>query len=182
MRSTIAAAVAAAALFGAGSALAQSPSFTDQELSAYAEALEVILPIAQAAGGAPSAEQQAQMAQAVTDAGLTPERFNAIATAGQSDAVVRARIDLAAAGEPTPGGVSAATSDAEIDQFARAMVAVRAASGGSSAPTPEQQAAMGEAATSTGLTVERFNAIGAAIAAEEHLRARIALAEAELAG
>ena len=56
------------------------------------------------------------------------------------------------------------------------------ASGGSSAPTPEQQAAMGEAATSTGLTVERFNAIGAAIAAEEHLRARIALAEAELAG
>ena len=50
MRSTIAAAVAAAALFGAGSALAQSPSFTDQELSAYAEALEVIMPIAQAAG------------------------------------------------------------------------------------------------------------------------------------
>ena len=79
-------------------------------------------------------------------------------------------------------GSPAATSDAEIDQFARAMVAVRAASGGSSAPTPEQQAAMGEAATSTGLTVERFNAIGAAIAAEEHLRARIALAEAELAG
>ena len=153
MRSTIAAAVAAAALFGAGSALAQSPSFTDQELSAYAEALEVIMPIAQAAGGAPSAEQQAQMAQAVTDAGLTPERFNAIATAGQSDAVVRARIDLAAAGEPTPGGVAAATSDAQIDQYARAMV-----------------------------TVERFNAIGAAIAAEEHLRARIALAEAELAG
>lgn len=182
MRSSIAAAVAAVALFGAGSALAQDGSFTDQELAAYVEAVDVIMPIAEAAGGAPSAEQQARMAQAVADAGLTPERFNAIATASRTDDAVLARIALAAAGEPAAGSVSAATSDAEIEQFARAMIAVRAAAGGSSSPTTEQQAAMGEAAVSTGLTVERFNAIGAAIAAEEHLRARVALAEARLGG
>ena len=183
MRLPIAAAFAACTLFAAPApAFAQSASFPEADLVAYNDAMSVIMPINEAAAGSLTTEQQAQMAQAVTDAGLTVDQFNAIATAAQSDAAVRAQLDLLAAPAPVDGSVSASVSDAEVTQFAQAMVAVREASGGSSTPSAEQQAAMGDAATSTGLTVERFNEIGAAVGSEEHLRARVALAEAEING
>lgn len=181
MRLSLIAATAACALM-ASPVLAQDSTFSDETLGQYADALEVIMPIAQAAAGSPSPEQQTQMAEAVTNAGLTPEQFNAIATASQSDAVLRARIELAAAPEPAAGSVSATVTDEEIGQFAQAMVGIRAASGGSSSPTPEQQAAMAEAVTASGLTIDRFNVIGGGVNSDTHLRARVALAEAELAG
>lgn len=180
MRLSLIAAAAACALM-ASPALAQDSTFSDETLGQYAEALEVIMPIAHAAGSAPSPEQQAQMAQAVTDAGLTPEQFNAIAAASEADAVLRARIDLAATPAPASGSMSTTVTDDEIRQFAEAMVGVRAATAGSTNLTPEQQTAMAEAVTAAGLTFDRFNQIGGAISSDAHLRARIALAEAEMA-
>lgn len=180
MRLSLIAAAAACALM-ASPALAQDATFTDETLGQYAQALEAIMPIAQAAAGAPSPEQQAQMAEAVAASGLTPEQFNAIAAASQTDLVLRARIDLAGTPAPAEGALSTTVTDAEIDQFAQAMVGVREVTAGSTSLTPEQQTAMAEVVTAAGLSVDRFNAIGGAISGDAHLRARIALAEAELA-
>ena len=80
MRLSLISAAAAIALIGSP-ALAQSTTYSDEELTAYAEALTVIVPITQAAAGSPTPEQQAQMAQAVADAGLSVDQFNAIGTA-----------------------------------------------------------------------------------------------------
>ena len=41
--------------------------------------------------------------------------------------------------------------------------------------------AMAEAVTAAGLTPDRFNAIGSGMSSDAHLRARIALADAEIA-
>lgn len=180
MRLSLIAAAAACALF-ATPALAQSQTFTDEDLTAYTAAMAVIMPISEASAGAPSPEQQAQMAQAVTDAGLTVDQFNAIATATQGDAVLRARIDLLATPAPAEGALSTTVSDEEVRQFAQAMVGVRAATAGSTSLTPEQQAAMAAAVTEAGLTPDRFNTIGGGMSGDAHLRARIALAEAEIA-
>jgi hypothetical protein len=77
----------------------------------------------------------------------------------------------AAAGDPT---------DAELAQFAAAMKTVQsvAASVQNGTPTEEQQAQMAAAIQNSGLDIERFNAISAATAQDEHLQARIALAQA----
>lgn len=181
MRLSLIAAAAAITLIGSP-ALAQSTTYTDEELTAYAEALTVIVPITQAAAGAPTPEQQAQMAQAVADAGLSVDQFNAIGTAAQGDPVLRARLELLSLPAPAEGSVSTTVTDAEVDQFAQAMVAVRAAIGDATTLTEEQQAAMREAVEAAGLTIDRFNVIGGALASDTHLRARVAVAEAELGG
>lgn len=59
--------------------------------------------IAQAAGGSPTAEQQAAMAAAVEGSGLEVDRFNAISTALSQDAALRARVALADARRETGG-------------------------------------------------------------------------------
>ena len=69
---------------------------TDVEAEQFAKAMAGIRPISQALNGAaPSAEQQAAMSTAITDSGLTLERFNAISAATSRDAHLRARIALA---------------------------------------------------------------------------------------
>ena len=49
------------------------------------------------AGANPTADQQKAQQDAVKNAGLTAERFNAIATAAQGDEHLRARLALAKA-------------------------------------------------------------------------------------
>ena len=73
-------------------------SVTDAEAGQFAAAMGEISGIARALNGAqPNAEQQAQMASAITDAGLEIERFNAISAATGQDAHLQARIALAQA-------------------------------------------------------------------------------------
>jgi len=161
--------------------LAQDPAFTDAQLKGYVEAMEKITPIAQALNGAaPSADQQAQMAAAVTESGLTIETFNAISNAVAADAELAAQAELAAADPSPAGSVGAGVTDAEADQFGAAMAqlqAVLAAVQGGT-PTPEQQAQMASIVEGSGLSVERFNEIFNAVAQDAHLRARVALADA----
>ena len=57
----------------------------------------------------------------------------------------------------------------EISGIARAL--------GGAQPNEEQQAQMAAAIENSGLDIERFNAISSATAEDEHLRARIALAQ-----
>lgn len=75
----------------------------------------------------------------------------------------------AAAGEPT---------DAELAQFAAAMKTVQsvAAAVQNGAPTEAQQAEMAAAVQNSGLAVERFNAISAAVSGDPVLQARAAVA------
>lgn len=68
---------------------------TDAEVAQFAPAYAQVAEIAQAAGGAPSAEQQAQMAAAIEGSGLTIERFNEISGALSSDQRLQARVALA---------------------------------------------------------------------------------------
>jgi hypothetical protein len=200
MRTSLIAAVSCAALLtvaaapafaltpvasGSGAAVAVSDSITDEELRSFATAMEAIEPIAAAiSGGAPTAEQQAAMAAAIEASGLALDRFNTISTAVSTDPVVRARVALATT-QPSPAGSpAAAVTDAEVEQFAVAMAAVQpiAQSLNGAAPTADQQAEMAAAISGSGLALERFNAISAAVSGDAHLRARLAAADARRAG
>lgn len=179
----LAAAVSAAALMlAAAPALAQDAGITDAELAQFAGAMQRMQSVmAQVQGGAPTDEQQAEMADAVESSGLEISRFNAISQSVSTDPVTRARIEVATAPESPAGSVGAGVSDDEAAQYARAEIEVRAVAA-SGAPAEEQQARMAAAITGAGLDLERFNAIAGATAADERLRARIAVERARAGG
>lgn len=185
---TLTAAPAFAAAQTAAPAAAQSATsadaISDAELASFAAAMAAVQPIAEAAGSAPTPEQQAEMAAAIASSGLALERFNAISTAVSSDPVVRARVELAAT-EPSPAGSAAASvTDAEVEQFGVAMAAIQpiAEALNGAAPNAEQQAQMAAAIEASGLGLERFNAISGAVSQDARLRARLAVADARRAG
>lgn len=155
-------------------------TISDAELRNFAAAMEAVQPIAQAAGSTPTPDQQAQMAAAITASGLALERFNAISTAVSTDAVVRARAELAATDPSPAGSPAAAVTDTEVGQFVVAMAAVQpiAEALNGAAPSAEQQAGMAAAIEASGLALDRFNAISGAVSQDAHLRARLAVADA----
>lgn len=180
------ASVAAAPALAAPAAVTVRQDVTDAELAQYAAAEEGVRAVnAQVQGGTPTAEQQAAMVAAIEGAGLTLDRFNAISQAiSAGDAMLSARLAVARSPESPAGSVGAAVTDAELDQFAAAMAGVRpiAEQLNGAAPTAEQQAAMAEAISASGLELERFNAISAALRTDERLQARVALADARQDG
>jgi len=173
-------AVAQDAAPGAAAAAAPAGAVTDVQLEGFAKAMGKIRTISAAVqGGTPTAEQQAAMAAAIQEGGLDIATFNAISTQVSSDPVMRARVAVAAAAEPAAGSVAAGVSDAEIEKFSTAMAHLRdVAPAGGAAPTAEQQASMAQIVETSGLGVERFNAISTAVSADAHLRARVELADA----
>ncbi|WP_333591816.1 DUF4168 domain-containing protein [Brevundimonas sp.] len=174
------AAVAAQEATDAASAVATPDTVTDEELLQFTGAMTKMRQVAAAVGtGTPTAEQQAQMAEAVQSSGLEIARFNAIAQIS-GDPVVRARINLASTPVSPEGSVGASVDDAEAARYARAATAARAATQGGGTPA-EQQAAMTAALSAEGLTIERFNAISAATSSDSRLRARVALAQLKAA-
>lgn len=84
--------------------------------------------------------------------------------------------------DPTGAAAPAAGdfTDAEIEGFAAAMAEITpiAQSLGGAAPSAEQQAEMAAAIESAGLTIDRFNAIGAAARADRVTGARVLVAQA----
>lgn len=174
----LAAAPAVAAAAPVAAAVAQQ-DVTDAELASYAAAEEGVRAVQAQVQGQITAEQQAAMVEAIEGAGLTLDRFNAISQAVQAgDEILAARLAVARAPESPAGSVGATASDAELGQFAAAMAAVRpiAEQLNGAAPTAEQQTAMAEAIASSGLALERFNAISAALPSDPRLQARVALA------
>jgi len=154
---------------------------TDAELTQFAAAMKTVQSVAATVqNGTPTEDQQAQMAGAVQNSGLAVERFNAISAAVSADPMLQARAAVAGAAPSAPGSVGAGVTDAEAGQFAAAMGEIsgiaRALNGAQ--PNAEQQAQMAAAIQNSGLEIERFNAISAATAQDEHLQARIALAQA----
>ena len=154
---------------------------TDAELAQFAAAMAKVRAVAaQVQDGAPSAEQQAEMAGAVQNSGLAIERFNAISAAVSNDEVLQARVAVASETPSAEGSVGAGVTDAEAGQFAKAMgdiTGIAQALNGA-APDADQQAQMASAITNSGLTIERFNEISQATGSDDHLRARIGLAQA----
>jgi hypothetical protein len=73
----------------------QAGSFTDAELGQYVKAALAVQGIQQDAA-TPDADKQARMAAAVQAEGLTPQKFNEIATASQSDPTLQQRIQAVA--------------------------------------------------------------------------------------
>jgi hypothetical protein len=187
MRLTLIAAVSALALTGVASASAsvtapgvvvQAAEYSDAQLQAFSTAMAEVRAAAPTDGTAPTAEQQAAMAAAVEGSGMDITTFNALATAVSGDEVLRARLAVVDTPDPAAGSVAASVTDAEVAQFASAMVEVRAAApSDGSAPNTEQQAAMASAVSASGLELERFNAIAQAVSTDERLRARLALAD-----
>ena len=189
MRLTLIAAVSAVALLGGAvqasaasplTAVAQATEYSDAQLQAFGTAMAAVRAAAPTDGAAPNAEQQAAMAAGVASSGMDITAFNALATAVSTDEVLQARLAVFATPESPAGSVAAAVTDAEVAQFAAAMVQVRAAAPADGAtPTAEQQAAMATAVSSSGLALERFNAISGAVSADERLRARLELADVQ---
>lgn len=160
--------------------VAQDPAFTDAELKQFGMAMDQLTAITQQVQGTPTDEQQAQMAAAVQNSGLTIERFNEISNAVSADPVLQARVAVAMAPASPAGSIGAEVSDEELAGFSAAMVELREISAGieGGTPTPEQQTAMAEAVANSGLTIERFNAISNAVPSDDALRARVRLADA----
>ena len=152
---------------------------SDERLAAFNSAMTRMRGVAEAVGtGTPTAEQQAEMAAAVETSGLGVEQFNAISTSVSTDPVLQARLALLNAPEPAAGSVAASVTDAEVDQFSATMVQIRAiAPTPGTTPTAEQQAEMAATVQASGLAVDRFNAIATAVSQDEHLRARVELAD-----
>ena len=193
MRFTLLAAASVLAFAAAPAVAAAAPvaavvaqqDVTDAELASYAAAEEGVRAVQAQVQGQITAEQQAAMVEAIEGAGLTLDRFNAISQAVQAgDEVLAARLAVARAPESPAGSVGATASDAELGRFAAAMAAVRpiAEQLNGAAPTADQQAAMAEAIASSGLALDRFNAISAALPSDPRLQARIALAAARSDG
>ncbi len=193
MRTLSIALVSAAALMAAAPALAQDAAaaapaaapatgeVSDAQLESFNGAMTKVRALSQAAqGGTPTAEQQAEMAAAISGSGLSIEQFNAISTQVSSDAVLRARLAVIAAPAPAAGSVAAEVTDDEVAKFSTAMVKMREiAPTGGAAPTPEQQAEMASTVEASGLSRERFNAIATAVSQDDRLRARVELADAK---
>ena len=67
-------------------------------------------------------------------------------------------------------------SDAQLQGFATAMIAVRAAAPtDGSAPNTEQQAAMAAAVATSGMDITAFNALATAVSTDEVLQKRVAV-------
>lgn len=83
----------------------------------------------------------------------------------------------AAAATPLTSAVQATEySDAQLEAFGTAMVAVRAASPtDGTAPTAEQQAAMAAAIDAAGMEITAFNALATAVSTDPVLQARLAV-------
>ena len=191
MRLTLIAAVSAVALLGGAAQAAaatpltsavQATEYSDAQLEAFSTAMVAVRAASPTDGTAPTAEQQAAMAAAIDAAGMEITAFNALATAVSTDPVLQARLAVFATPESPAGSVAASVTDAEVAQFAAAMTAVRAAGPtDGTTPTTEQQAAMAAAVSSSGLALDRFNAISGAVSTDERLRARLQLADAKAA-
>lgn len=189
MRFSLIAAVSAVALLGGAAqasaaapttTAAQATQYSDAQLQAFATAMTAVRAASPTDGSAPTAEQQAAMAAAIEAAGMDINSFNALATAVSSDETLQARLQVFSTPESPAGSVAASVTDAEVAQFSAAMAAVRAAApAGGAAPTAEQQAAMASAVSSSGLELERFNAISTAVSSDDRLRARLAVADAQ---
>ena len=188
MRLTLIAAVSAVALLGGAAhasaaapltAAAQATEYSDAQLQAFGTAMTAVRAASPTDGSTPTTEQQAAMAAAIQTAGMDITSFNALATAVSGSEVLQARLAVLATPESPAGSVAASVTDAEVAQFGAAMTAVRAAAPtGGAAPTAEQQAAMAAAVSSSGLALDRFNAISGAVSTDERLRARLDLAAA----
>jgi hypothetical protein len=186
MRLTLIAAVSAVALLGGAvqasaatplTTASQATEYSDAQLQAFGAAMAAVRAASPTDGSAPTAEQQAAMAAAIEAAGMDIAAFNALATAVSTDEVLQARLTVVSTPESPAGSVAASVTDAEVVQFGAAMTAVRAAMpAGGAAPTTEQQAAMAAGVSSSGLALDRFNAIAGAVGADERLRARLQLA------
>jgi hypothetical protein len=90
----------------AAEATATSATVTDTEVTQFATAAIAISKV-QADTAVPEADKTTKFIEAINTAGLQPARFNAIATAMQSDTALNARIQKAGAaaqGAGTPGG------------------------------------------------------------------------------
>lgn len=79
---------------------------------------------------------------------------------------------------PAPGAAAAAVSDAEIDQFVTAALAVEKVRADTTLAETDKNAKMASAVTGSGLTTDRFNAIGQAMQADPALNKRIQTAAA----
>ena len=189
MRLPLIAAVSAVALLGGAvqasaaaplTTVAQATEYSDAQLQAFSTAMTAVRAASPTDGTAPTAEQQAAMASAIEAAGMDITSFNALASAVSTSEVLQARLAVLATPESPAGSVAASVTDAELVQFGAAMAGVRAAMpAGGAAPTTEQQAAMASAVSSSGLALDRFNAIAGAVGSDARLRARLDLAAAQ---
>lgn len=69
-----------------------------------------------------------------------------------------------------------AVTDAEVDQFANAVLEVDKINNDAAVPADEKQTQMAAAVTATGLTADRFNTIATAINTDSELQAKVGAA------
>jgi len=84
--------------------------------------------------------------------------------------------DAPAAGVTAEAQTSATVSDAEVDQFATAVLAVDTINKDATVAADAKQERMASAVTASGLTPERFNSIATAMNADSALQAKVGAA------
>lgn len=84
--------------------------------------------------------------------------------------------DAPATGAMGEAQTSATVTDAEVDQFATAVVAVDTINKDTSVAAEQKQTQMASAVTASGLTPERFNSIATAMNSDSALQAKVGAA------
>ena len=86
------------------------------------------------------------------------------------------------AATPDAGATTTPVSDAEVDHFAKATVAVQKISADTKLDETAKQTKMAAAVKSAGIDPARYNEIGKALATDSALRAKVQMAMAKYAG
>ena len=150
-------------------AAAPTSGYTDAQIEAFVTAREQINQLSPGTTPEQQAANQQRIAQILQESGITPEQYNTILTAAQTDQALNNRIAVAAVGD--------SFSDAQLSAFIAASAEIQPLNASLASGTPEQRAATAEQIRSilqrNNLDLETYNGIAAQIRANPELQARL---------
>jgi hypothetical protein len=150
-------------------AAAPTSGYTDAQIEAFVTAREQINQLSPGTTPEQQAANQQRIAQILQESGITPDQYNAILAAAQTDQALNNRIAVAAVGD--------SFTDAQLSAFIAASAEIQPLSASLASGTPEQRAATAEQIRSilqrNNLDLETYNGIAAQIRANPELQTRL---------
>jgi len=153
-------------------AQAQAPAttgYTDAQIEAFVAARDQINQMSPGSTPEQQAANQQRIAQILQEAGITPDLYNQILAASQTDQTLNNRIAVAAVGD--------SFTDAQLQAFIAATTEIQPLNTALSTGTPEEREQAAEQVRNilqrNNLTIETYNGIAAQIRSNPELQARL---------
>ena len=150
-------------------AAAPTSGYTDAQIEAFVTAREQINQLSPGTTPEQQAANQQRIAQILQESGITPDQYNAILAAAQTDQALNNRIAVAAVGD--------SFTDAQLRAFIAASAEIQPLNAALASGTPEERAATAEQIRGilqrNNLDLETYNGIAAQIRANPELQTRL---------